>query len=447
MIESTSVDWAQTTGAKLYRRAKQLIPNGTQLLSKRPESFLPELWPSYYSKAKGCEVWDLDGRRFIDMCINAVGACLLGFADHDVDQAVKQCIDRGNLSTLNVPQEVELAELLCEIHPWADMVRYTRTGGETMAVAVRIARAASGRDKIAFCGYFGWCDWYLAANLGSADALDGHLLPGLEPTGVPRGLQGTMLPFRYNHIEELEALVPEHGSEIGVIAIEPVRYNLPKDDFLGKVRRIADRIGAVLVFDEITCGWRNHFGGIHLKLGVNPDIAAFAKSISNGYPMGAVIGRREVMEAAQRSFISSTYWTDAIGPTAALATIRKMRDVKLWQHTNNMGKRVQAGWRDLAAKHGLDITIEGLPPLCHLTFTDVADSQALVTLMVQCMLEHGYLTNTSYYATLAHTESIVDQYLSALDEVFAVLRRAVDQDNVSSLLKGPVGRKVFGRLT
>jgi glutamate-1-semialdehyde aminotransferase len=175
-------------GQRLYTQAKTRIPGGTQLLSKRPEMFLPDQWPSYYSRARGVEVWDLDGNKYIDMSYNGIGACVLGAADPDVDEAVKAAIDAGSMSTLNAPEEVELAELLCELHPWAEMVRYARSGGEAMAIAVRIARAKTRRDRVAFCGYHGWHDWYLAANLAEEKALDGHLLPGLEPTGVPRGL-------------------------------------------------------------------------------------------------------------------------------------------------------------------------------------------------------------------------------------------------------------------
>ena len=214
-------------GQELYKRAKQLIPGGTQLLSKRPEMFLPEQWPSYYSKATGIEVWDLDGRRYLDMCYNGIGACILGAADPDVDAAVKDTIARGNMSTLNCPEEVELAELLCELHPWADRVRYARSGGEAMAVAARIARAATGREIVAFCGYHGWHDWYLAANLADEKSLDGHLLPGLEPAGVPRGLQGTALPFQYNRLDDLASLIQKNNVILAADVMEPIRSQEP----------------------------------------------------------------------------------------------------------------------------------------------------------------------------------------------------------------------------
>ena len=302
------------TGQALYRRARQRIPGGTQLLSKRPEMLLPEQWPSYYSRASGSRIWDLDGNCFVDMSYSGIGSCVLGYADPDVDEAVHAAIKAGSMSTLNCPDEVELADLLCEIHPWADMVRYTRSGGEAMAVAVRIARTHARRDKIAFCGYHGWHDWYLAANLGSSNALEGHLLPGLSPAGVPGVLGGTALPFHYNRIEELERIASEHGRELAAVVMEPVRNHPPNSGFLEQVRDIAHRCGAVFVFDEITAAWRLNSGGAHLLYGVSPDIAVFAKAISNGYPMAAIVGTGNVMQAAQDSFISSTLLDGAHRP-------------------------------------------------------------------------------------------------------------------------------------
>ena len=247
------------------------------------------------------------------MSMMAIGACVLGYADPDVDGAVKAAIDAGSASTLNAPEEVELAELLCELHPWADMVRYARAGGEAMMIAVRIARAHTRRDKVAFSGYHGWCDWYLAANLADEAALDGQLMPGLDPAGVPRGLKGTALPFHYNRLDQLKAIVDANRGELGAIVMEPQRGEAPAPGFLEAVRDIATDIGAVLIFDEVTTGWRMTDGGIHTLLGVNPDIAVFAKAMANGYPMAAIIGTSPVMEAAQSTFISSTNWTERVG--------------------------------------------------------------------------------------------------------------------------------------
>lgn len=434
------------TGQRLYVKAKNRIPGGTQLLSKRPEMFLPDQWPSYYSRARGVEVWDLDGNKYVDMSYNGIGACILGAADSDVDGAVKAAIDAGSMSTLNAPEEVELAELLCELHPWADMVRYARSGGEAMAIAVRIARARTRRDRVAFCGYHGWHDWYLAANLAEESALDGHLLPGLEPAGVPRGLLGTSLPFRYNCIDELRAIVSKHRDELAAIVMEPIRDNAPAPGFLEEVRDIANSTGAVLIFDEITAGYRLNTGGAHLLYGVIPDIAVFAKAIGNGYAMAAIIGKGGVMQAAQSTFISSTYWTERIGPVAALATIRKYQRLDVSKHLIRIGALVQEGWRAAARGVGLPLTVSGIAPLSHFTF-EGEQKQAARTLFTQLMLERGFLATNAFYATYAHQDQHVERYLGSVEQTFAQVADAMKCNAIADQLAGPVGHTGFARLT
>lgn len=433
-------------GQDLYVKARKFIPGGTQVLSKRPEMFLPDQWPAYYSKAKGAEVWDLDGNKFIDATHCGVGAPVLGFADPDVEEAVIRAVQAGTMSTLNCPEEVELAELLVELHPWADMVRYARTGGELMSIAVRIARASTGRDKVAFCGYHGWHDWYLAANLSEEKALDGHLLAGLEPTGVPRGLTGTMLPFHYNRIEELRHIVAEHGHDLAAIVMEPARGTGPEDGFLEEIRATATRIGAVLIFDEVTSGWRMNTGGIHLNYGVVPDMATLSKAMANGYPMSAVIGTRPVMETAQRSFISSTMWTEKIGPTAALATIRKHLREDVAKHLIEAGMRVQKGWQEAAQDKGLKVVVSGIPPLSTFSFT-YDNNLAMTTLFAQEMLDRGFLASAAFYTMYAHQPQHIDAYLDAVGETFGVIAQAIEDENVELLLRGPVKHAGFQRLT
>ena len=430
-------------GVELWDRAKRIIPGGTQLLSKRSEMFLPDQWPSYFKRAKGIEVWDLDDNHYIDMSIMGVGTCILGYADEDVNKAVRKVIAAGSMCTLNSPEEVELAELLLSIHPWADMVRYARSGGEAMAMAVRIGRAFTRKDKVAFCGYHGWHDWYLSANLADDRNLDGQLLPGLKPLGVPRALKGTSIPFNYNRIEELHEIVKTN--DIGVIVVEPVRHHEPENDFLGQIRRIADSIGAVLIFDEITSGWRMNIGGIHKLYKVSPDIVVYAKAMSNGFPMAAIIGKRDIMNMAQESFISSTYWTERIGPAAAIATIRKMQKKEVPTHLCRIGDLIGEGWKRMANKHNLKITVMGIPPLKTFAFSHER-SLELHTLFTQEMLKRGFLASKSVYVSYSHNDQHVEEYIMRVDEVFGVVEKAIENGNVLDLLRGPIAHAGFKRL-
>lgn len=431
------------TGQKLWKHAKQIIPGGNMLLSKRAELYLPDHWPAYFSKAKGCKVWDLDGNEFTDMCIMGVGTNSLGYGNEEVDDAVRQTVTNGNMSTLNCPEEVYLADKLIELHPWADMVRFARSGGEANAIAIRIARAASGKDKVAICGYHGWHDWYLSANLGDDENLAGHLLPGLEPKGVPQNLRGTVFPFNYNNFAELEALVNKH--DIGVIKMEVMRNMGPEDHFLHKVRQLATERGIVLIFDECTSGFRQTFGGIHKMYGVEPDMAMFGKALGNGYAITATIGRREVMEAAQSTFISSTFWTERIGPTAALKTLEVMDRLKSWDVITKTGLSVRARWTKLAEKHGLSIQHWGLPALTGFSFNS-DNNLAYKTLMTQEMLGKGYLASNCLYVCTEHTEEIINGYFDVLDPIFGLIKQCEDGRDVHSLLKGPICHGGFKRL-
>ncbi|TRZ96025.1 aminotransferase class III-fold pyridoxal phosphate-dependent enzyme [bacterium] len=433
-------------GVNLYNKAKKIIPGGTQLLSKRPEMFLPDQWPAYYKRCKGVKVWDLDGNVFWDVGISGVSACILGYADSDVNVAVRKAINNGNMCTLNCPEEVELAELLCSLHKWPEMVRFARCGGEAMSIAIRIARAATGRDKIAFCGYHGWHDWYLSANLADDKNLDGQLLPGLNPAGVPRGLTGSVIPFRYNHPEDLDEIIRCHGQELAAIVMEPVRQQDPEPGFLEHAREAAYKSKAVLVFDEVTSGWRMNIGGVHLRYHVNPDIAVFAKAMSNGYPMAAILGIRSVMQAAQSTFISSTYWTERIGPSAALATIRKMQAVCLPEHLCNIGNRVRAVWQEIAQRQGLKIKISGIAPLSVIAFDYGIDSQAIHTLFCQEMLHRGFLSHKVFSVTYAHKPALINRYSAAVDEVFIIIRKALGNKTIYKKLNGPIAHTGFKRL-
>ena len=430
-------------GQKLWRRAKRVIPGGNMLLSKRAEMFLPEQWPAYFSRAKGCRVWDLDGRELIDMSIMGIGTNLLGYGHPEVDSAVAATVAAGNMSTLNCPEEVWLAERLVALHPWAEMARFARTGGEANAIAIRIARAATGRDTVAICGYHGWHDWYLATNLQNDSGLEEHLLPGLEPHGVPQGLAGTVKPFSFNRLDQLEASAASH--ELAAVKMEVQRTIPPNPGFLEGVRDLCTRRGIVLIFDECTSGFRETFGGLHLKYGVDPDMAMFGKALGNGYAITATIGRRVVMEAAQSTFISSTFWTERIGPSAALKTLDVMERERSWEQVTATGLQLRQSWQELADRHGLSISYNGLAALAGFGFQS---PQALEykTLITQEMLKRGYLAATSCYVSLAHTQEVIEAYLGELESVFVLIAECEQGRPVEEVLEGPVCHGGFKRL-
>ena len=429
-------------GQKLYSKAKQIVAGGNMLLSKRPEMFLPEHWPSYFSKSKGCEVWDLDGNKYIDTLMMP-GTNSLGYNYAEIDEAVKETINSGNMSTLNAPEEVELTERLVELHPWADMARFARSGGEANSVAIRLARAASGKDNVAFCGYHGWHDWYLASNLSDTKGLDGHLLPGLDPHGVPKNLKDSVYPFEYNNFDKLEELVKTKN--IGVIKMEVYRNKEPENNFLHRVRKLANEFNIVLVFDECTSGFRKNYGGLHKLYDVEPDVAMFGKALGNGYAVTAVLGKREVMQAAEKSFISSTFWTERIGSSAALATLKVMEKEKSWEKITSIGENINREWMKLSEEYELPIAINGLAALTTFTFKS-ENALAYKTLITQEMLKKGFLAATAVYACTAHTPEIIKEYLENLKPIFKMIKECEEGRDVMELLEGPIAHNGFKRL-
>ena len=433
-------------GQALWNKAIEAIPGGNGLLSKRPDRYAPDIWPTYFSRANGVEVWDLDGNKYIDMAQMGFGTAILGYSNPEVNTAVKEAIDGGINTTLNAPEEVHLAQRLLELNPFAGGVKFARTGGEAMAIAVRIARSHSHRDKIAFSGYHGWCDWYLATNLTGENNLSEHLLPGLSPRGVPKGLAGTALPFQYNNLEMLESLVSKHN-DIGVIAIEGARYDLPTSEFLNGIERIAKERNIIIVVDEITSGWRMTDGGVYKITGFEPDIVVYGKAMGNGFAISAVVGKYEVMNAAQETFISSTFWTERVGFTAALKTIEILTRQRAWEHFIRIGTKIGKCWEALAVKHGLKLHVTEFKPLITMKFDYGNQNPAIATLFTQEMLKRGYLAAASVYVSCAHTDEIVEQYFDAVDEVFSIMADAISSNSVEEKLETKVQDEGFKRLT
>ncbi len=429
-------------GQKLYEEAKKIIPGAVQLFSKRAELFLPRLWPSYYSRAKGCRIWDLDGNSYLDFSLMGVGTAVLGYARKEVDESVIKAIRKGNLTTLNAPEEVELAKKLIELHPWAEMVRFAKTGGEAMAIAVRIARAKTGKDIVLFCGYHGWHDWYLSANLLGKDSLKEHLLEGLNPLGVPKVLAGTAFPFKYNDVETLKTLASKYKKDIACIVMESIRNVQPTKEFIDTVHEIRETLRVPLVVDEISAGFRLTVGGAHKVLGINPDIAVFGKAMSNGYPMSAVIGKSWVMDAAQETFISSTYWTERSGLVASLETINLFQKKEVHRHLISVGRRIKNIWKKSAEKYGIEIAISGIDPIANFIF-NTDDPLLWKTVFTQLMLEKGFLASTLCFSSYAHRNRHIKLYKSAVEETFYEMSKKHPKE----ILKTEVCHKTFQRLT
>ncbi len=434
-------------GQKFWRRAQNVIPGGNMLLSKRPEMFAPNLWPTYYSKAKGCHVWDLENQKFLDMSLMSVGTNILGYSNNKVDNAVIKAIKKSNMSSLNCFEEILLSEKLIDMHKHFDMARYARTGGEANAIAVRLARAASGRDKIAICGYHGWHDWYLSANLNNNDrngALKSHLLPGLSTNGVPKNLKNTIYPFNFNDFKSLEKICNENN--IGVIKMEIFRNIPPKNNFLEKVRNLATRKNIVLIFDECTSGFRETFGGLHLKYKVNPDMCILGKALGNGYPITVVLGKREIMENAQTSFISSTFWTERSGYVAALKTLEIMESIKSWKIINNQGKKIKKIIGKIAKENKIKLSITGLDA-CPSYSLNSENWLKYKTLITQEFLKNKILGGNTTYVSISHNDDILNKYKTELNKIFKLINKIQNGDgSVDIYLSGPVCHSGFKRL-
>ena len=432
-------------GQKLWRRAQSLIPGGNMLISKREERFLPNHWPNYFSKAKGCFVWGMDGKKYIDISLMGVGTNILGYANLKIDREVNKIIRKSNMSTLNCPEEVYLIEKLIKSHPWFQMGKSTRSGGEANAVAIRIARATQKkRDKVAICGYHGWHDWYVAANLNNKKNLDTHLLTGIEPLGVPSKLKNSTFTFEYNNFQQLKKLVNKN-KDIGIIKMEVMRNTPPKNNFLKKVRKFADKKKIILIFDECTSGFRETNGGLHKKYNIKPDLAIFGKALGNGYPINIILGKEWIMKNASKTFISSTFWSDRIGPTAAIKTLDEMEKIQSWKIITSKGKKVIKFWKKMSKKYQLGLQISGLPSLCTFNFKH-KDNQKIKTFINQEMLKKGFLASNSVYLSTSHTNKILRKYFKNLEQVFKKCSVLMKTNEISKYLEGPVISAGFKRL-
>ena len=419
-------------GQKLWRKAKTLIPGGNSFFSKRPDIFLPDSSPVYYLKAKGCYVWTLENKKLIDMYLMGVGTNILGYSNSKINSAIYKAIKKSNVSSLNCPEEVELAEELLKLHPWADMAKFGRSGGETNSIAIRIARSFSKSDNIAFCGYHGWHDWYLSSNLSNKKNLDHQLFPNLKIEGVPKKLKNTAFPFKFNNFKSLERIVKKN--KIGIIKMEVFRNIPPKKTFLKKIRKLADKKKIILIFDECTSGFRSNFGGIHKLYGVNPDIAIFGKALGNGHPITAIIGKKEIMEKANNSFISSTFWSERLGIVAALTTLKLMKKLNSWKQISKKGNYIEKKWKEIGKKYKLKIKCYGLPSIKYFEIIS-KDWIKYKTFISQEMLKKGFLASNAVYVSISHTDKIIRNYLNSIESIFKIIANCEKNNSIDTMLE------------
>jgi glutamate-1-semialdehyde aminotransferase len=420
---------------ELLERARELIPRAAQTNSKSPSSFVQGVSPTHLERAEGCRVWDVDGNEYID-CVMGLGPNLLGHNYPPVTEAVREQIEDGTAFSIPNPLQVEVAELITEAVPCAEMVRFGKNGNDMTALAAKLARAHTGRDVVATQGYHGWPDVFMSASEGAT-------------SGIPDAVGEYTESFEYNDVESLERIFDEHPDDVAAIVTTPVNMAPPEDDFIQRMREIADREDALLVFDEILTGFRFALGGAQEYYGVTPDLAAFAKGISNGYPLSALAGREDVMHTMENDdfIFSMTYAGEAASLAAAKAAItEQMEQGDVHEHIWRQGEAIMEGYNELAADHGLDDLTEchGIGPRVGVNFHDAeaadASANALESLFMQEAHRGGVLFAGPHLPSYSHGEEDVAEMLRVYDDALATLAEAVDDGSVERRLEGqPVG--------
>ena len=416
-------------GYKIWQKALSIIPDGNMLLSKRPDNFLPFGWPTYYKNAKGYKITDLQGNSLSDFSYMGVGTNILGYSNSKIDNYVIRKIKSSISTTLNSKEDFILAEKLIEINSdWAEMVKLTRTGAEASSVAIRISRAATGKSKVIICGYHGWQDWYLSTNLKDNSNLDNHLIKNLNINGVPKELERTTYQFQYNDINSLKKIL-DSDKDIGTLIMEVKRNINPTKGFLHKVRSLCNKYGVVLIFDECTSGFRENYGGLHKFFKVNPDICIYGKALGNGYPINAVIGKRHIMEQGKKSFISSTFWTEGMGPAAAIRTLEIFKKEQSWKYLIDYGKKIKKLWSQLSNTYNLKLEISGLNAIPIFNFNSSYHPK-YKTFLTQEMLKKNILATNAVYISTKHDKSIFDKYAINLDKIFLKFQNVLMKEKI-----------------
>lgn len=424
-----------TTGTddSLLARARRVLPGITQTYSKAPDQHVEGVYPVFLERGRGCHVWDVDGNFYIDYP-GALGPMVLGYGDPEVDAAAGERVLAGPTFSLGHRLEVEVAELLVEMVPSAEKVRFLKTGSEATTAAVRLARAATGREHVAMCGYHGWHDWCIGHTTRNA--------------GVPAVVRELTHLWTYNDLDSLRAVLTAHPGEVAAVIMEPVGAEMPTSGFLAGVRALADEHGALLIFDEVVTGFRLAAGGAQEHFGVLADLATFGKAMANGYPLAAVTGRAPLMEQiASTVFISSTFGGDTVALAAALATMRRIQRGGVIEHLWIQGARLMEGFNALASEYEVPARMIGLPPRRFVAFEGAAgtDANGVKGLLFQECLARGVLLGNAHLISLAHDDAAVEATVQAFDGALAVVGRAVRRGEVTAQLRGRPPGEVFRR--
>lgn len=404
----------------LWKKSKKIILKGNSLFSKNPENYAED-WPAYFEKAKGCQIWSIDGKKYTDFSYMGIGTNILGYSNSEIDSYVSKVINKGTMSTLNCVEEVSLAEKLIKMHNWSAMCKFTRTGAEASAVAIRIGRIFSKKNKIAICGYHGWHDWYLSVNLKEKKELDTHLIKNLNVDGVDKNLRNSSVSFKHNDLDSFKKMV-KRNNDIGVVIMEVERFEEVDKKFLQYIRNYTKKKQITLIFDECTSGFRQTFGGLHLKYNINPDICILGKALGNGYPINAVVGKKQVMSRAEKSFISSTFWSDRVGPAAALKTLEIMEKERSWVRLKKLGAFFKNRFKLILSKHNIEGDIIGNGSLLQFKLKNISDED-LKKYLASEMLKHNILASNVIYLSVAHNEKLLEKYFKHLDRILFKLSK------------------------
>ena len=415
-----------------FDKAKELIPGCAQTFSKGHTQFVQGVSPVFLNKGAGAKVWDVDGNEFVDY-VQGLLPNILGYAHEGVNQAVINQLAKGHSFSLPHPSEIKLAELICDVVPCADMVRYGKNGSDVTSGAVRLARAFTGRDHIACCGYHGWQDWFIGTTTRSL--------------GVPKVVKELTHTFDYNNPESLQKIFSNNVGKVAAVILEPVNFSMPEGDFLETVKKMTHDNGAILIFDEICTGFRLGLGGAQQKFNVTPDLACFGKAMGNGYPIACLAGRKEIMKVCEDIFFSFTYGGEVSSIVAAIKVIEILKDTNALELMECNGKKLMDGVNQLARKYNIDSFVNciGFPVWSLLSFKgdDKISTGLIRTLFQQEMIKEGILILLTHNITATHNEEIIDYTLNAYHNVFKKMEIFLHANDPLMYLDGPVIQPVF----